>query len=270
MCGGTGAEVITSIIGWAYFSAWSISFYGQVYENYKQQRAEGCKIDYLVFNFSGFFFYTIYNVIGYWGDSEANGTGDVEIQDVVFAIHALTLTCVALGQCFYYPRGKNQVTPFCYAATTAMWVFALAYASLDKTVFNKDGTWPAKLSLASWLGYMKLAITVFKYTIQVVWNIKRQSTEGWNIFNILCDITGGTLSVLQSVIKAIACGDNPFGGALNAVKYLLGLISIFFDVIFILQHYVIYRGKKPKTVQQEDDLNMQETPFKATYEESLN
>lgn len=68
-----------------------------------KNRAEGCKIDYLIFNFSGFFFYTIYNVIGYWGDSSRSGTGDVEIQDVVFAFHALTLTTVALTQCFIYP-----------------------------------------------------------------------------------------------------------------------------------------------------------------------
>lgn len=54
-------------------------------------------MDYLIYNFSGFFFYMIYNMIGFWGNSEQNGTGDIEVQDVFFAIHALILTSVAIG-----------------------------------------------------------------------------------------------------------------------------------------------------------------------------
>lgn len=62
----------------------------------KINRAEGCKMDYLIFNFTGYFFYSIYNIIGYWGDQEQNGTGNVEIQDLLFAVHAIILTIVAL------------------------------------------------------------------------------------------------------------------------------------------------------------------------------
>lgn len=42
-------------------------------------RAEGCKLDYLIYNFSGYLFYSIYNLIGFWGDASKNGTGEVEV-----------------------------------------------------------------------------------------------------------------------------------------------------------------------------------------------
>lgn len=29
---------LSQIVGWIYFTAWSLSFYGQVYENYKLKR----------------------------------------------------------------------------------------------------------------------------------------------------------------------------------------------------------------------------------------
>ena len=32
--------------------------------------------------------------------------------------------------------------------------------------------------------------------------------------------------------------------AFNVVKFLLGVISIFFDVIFIVQHYILYPEKE--------------------------
>lgn len=100
---------------------------------------------------------------------------------------------------------------------------------------------------------MKLCITISKYVTQALYNHKRGSTEGWSIFNILCDFTGGTLSVLQGVVSAIACGESPFGGALNVVKYLLGIFTIIFDIIFILQHYVFFKGKKPVIPFQQFD-----------------
>lgn len=31
-------DVISNIIGWIYFTAWSLSFYGQLYENYRLKR----------------------------------------------------------------------------------------------------------------------------------------------------------------------------------------------------------------------------------------
>ncbi len=31
-------DVLASVVGWLYFAAWSVSFYPQIYENWKRKR----------------------------------------------------------------------------------------------------------------------------------------------------------------------------------------------------------------------------------------
>jgi hypothetical protein len=71
-------------------------------------------------------------------------------------------------------------------------------------------------------------------------NYKRKSTEGWSIGNILLDFTGGVLSVLQMFFLSINYNDwsSIFG---SPTKFGLGLFTIVFDILFITQHYVLYR-----------------------------
>lgn len=78
-----------------------------------------------------------------------------------------------------------------------------------------------------------------RYIPQVLLNYKRQSTVGWNIWNVLLDFEGGILSVAQIVIDAVVCSDwSPIVG--NPAKFALGCSSMAFDVIFMVQHYVLY------------------------------
>ncbi len=90
------------------------------------------------------------------------------------------------------------------------------------------------------ISYIKLLITVIKYIPQVYTNYQCQSTVGWSILQILMDLVGGVLSVLQLGIDAMLEGDWS-GVTGNPVKFGLGNVSVVFDVIFILQHYVFYR-----------------------------
>jgi cystinosin len=89
----------------------------------------------------------------------------------------------------------------------------------------------------AFLGYFKISISLIKYVPQVYWNWVRKSTSGWSIVNIVLDFTGGLFSFLQLILTRIDGDPNP----LNLVKVALGLISMGFDVVFILQHYVWYR-----------------------------
>lgn len=41
---------------------------------------------------------------------------------------------------------------------------------------------------------------ILKYVPQVVLNIRRRSTTGWTIWNVILDFTGGLLSVVQVFI----------------------------------------------------------------------
>ena len=93
------------------------------------------------------------------------------------------------------------------------------------------------------MGYCKAAITFVKYVPQVYLNYSRKSTVGWSLANVLLDFTGGTLSLLQIWLNAVALDQNPFtGSGFNIVKFILSVMSIVFDSIFMFQHYVLYRS----------------------------
>ncbi len=88
------------------------------------------------------------------------------------------------------------------------------------------------------LGYGKLVITLTKYTPAAYWNYKRKSTKGWSIFNILLDLVGATFS--------FASGGLSVQNGLNLTKVILAFITVAYDLLFCLQHYVLYRTKKEK------------------------
>lgn len=102
------------------------------------------------------------------------------------------------------------------------------------------------------LGYVKLLSTFVKYIPQVWMNYRRQSTQGWSIAGILFDITGGVLSLLQLVIDASFQGDWS-GITGNPLKLGLANISIAFDLIFIAQHYILYRDGPDELIEATDD-----------------
>lgn len=83
-------------------------------------------------------------------------------------------------------------------------------------------------------------MTIVKYVAQAWVNYKRKSTVGWSIIQILLDFAGGILSILQLVIDSSLQTD--FSGiSSNPAKLGLGLISVVLDVIFMTQHFVLYR-----------------------------
>jgi cystinosin len=101
---------------------------------------------------------------------------------------------------------------------------------------------------------VKLVITVVKYIPQVWVNYKRKSTVGWSILTILLDLVGGALSLAQLILDASF--QNDWSGITgNPAKFLLGNVTIFFDLIFVAQHYILYREPHDKdTVQEQRNL----------------
>ena len=77
-------------------------------------------------------------------------------------------------------------------------------------------------------------------------NYKRKSTIGWNIHNILLDFTGGSFSFGQNIIDSfrdefsITSDDQSKG--LNIAKYALSIISMLFDIVFMVQHYILFKN----------------------------
>jgi cystinosin len=82
-----------------------------------------------------------------------------------------------------------------------------------------------------------LVCTVVKYCPQAYVNYKRKSTVGWSIAQILLDFSGCILSFLQLFIDSTLQADWS-GLTGNPVKLGLSNIGIFFDIIFMVQHYM--------------------------------
>ena len=50
----TTEELVSNILGWAYFLAWSISFYPQVMQNWQRRSVVGLSFDFQLLNVLGF------------------------------------------------------------------------------------------------------------------------------------------------------------------------------------------------------------------------
>lgn len=240
--------VINSIIGWIYFVAWSISFYPQVFENWRRKSVVGLNFDFLLYNITGFLVYGFFNVGMYWVDNvkdeymsqHPRGINPVQLNDVIFTLHAVFVTIITIIQCFIYDRGSQKISKFCLTLISLAWLFIIV--TLFVVIFGDN--------LISWLqylyyfSYIKLGVTIIKYIPQALMNCQRQSTLGWSIGNVLLDFTGGSFSLLQMFLLAYNNEDwsSIFG---DPTKFGLGAFSILFDILFMVQHYCLYRGKDP-------------------------
>lgn len=92
------------------------------------------------------------------------------------------------------------------------------------------------------LSYIKLGMTVVKYIPQAYMNYLRKSTKGWNVYNVILDFIGGIFSTAQLFLDSWITG-HWSGISGFAIKLGLGFVSIFFDVVFLLQHFVFYGTK---------------------------
>ncbi|GMT14805.1 hypothetical protein PFISCL1PPCAC_6102, partial [Pristionchus fissidentatus] len=97
-------DVIVDIVGWAYFFAWSISFWPQIILNFQRKSVIGLNFDFVLLNTIGFASYTVYNSLIYFdSDVQTAYTAafprspiPVLLNDVVFAVHAF-LACLITG-----------------------------------------------------------------------------------------------------------------------------------------------------------------------------
>ncbi|XP_053312954.1 cystinosin-like isoform X2 [Spea bombifrons] len=238
-------EVLEQIIGWIYFLAWSVSFYPQVFENWRRKSVVGLSFDFLALNLTGFIAYSVFNVGLFWIpyireeflQMYPNGVIPVDSNDVFFSLHAVLLTIITIVQCCIYERGTQKVSKVAIGLLVIAWLFA--FSVLIVAVVGKV-TW---LQFLFCFSYIKLAITLMKYFPQAYMNFRRKSTEGWSIGNVLLDFTGGSFSIIQMFLQSYNNDEWKliFG---DPTKFGLGIFSIFFDIVFITQHYCLYKKRQ--------------------------
>jgi cystinosin len=245
-----GYSFLSNIIGYTYFVAWSISFYPQIITNIKRQSTRGLSVDFCALNVLGFACYTAYTVSFFFAPEiereykERNGNNaniTVQTNDVAFCIHALVLSSISLIQIGVFGGAEalqlSKTTQYIMGGILFVAFFYLGLVLIDLIPkFN----W---LNYLYFLSYIKIVISIIKYVPQVVLNFNRKSTSGWSVWNILLDLTGGLLSNLQLILDCHAM-HNWAGITGNPAKLGLGTVSILFDIIFLIQHYVLYRGNQ--------------------------
>lgn len=160
----------------------------------------------------------------------------VTLNDVCFAVHALLFTFIQVGQMSYY-NGFKQLPSKESLLTASIVIFLIILYLLlclyiNSTVF-------IFLYWLNFISYVKISVTMVKYIPQVLLNYSRKSTIGWSITACTLDLIGSTMSMLQLFLD---CNDtNDWSGLVgDIVKFLLGLLSLGFDIIFMVQHYILY------------------------------
>ncbi|XP_042503916.1 cystinosin homolog [Macadamia integrifolia] len=238
-------EVTYNIFGWTAFISWSVSFYPQVILNFRRKSVVGLNFDFLILNFTKHSSYLIYNASLFFSPvlqrqyHEKYGYGEmipVAANDVAFSAHAVLLTAITLFQVLIYDRGNQKVSKTCITITSAVWLSAVVCVFV---------AWPKHswLWLISVFNTIQVIMTTIKYIPQAIMNCTRKSTEGWSIGNILLDLLGGVMNYAQMAMQSIDQGSwvNFYG---NIGKTLLSLVSIFFDLLFMFQHYILYPSNK--------------------------
>lgn len=246
---------IYRVAGWIYTLSWSLSFYPQPLLNYKRKSTHGLAIDFPLLNVVGFVSYTISTacflyapeVRSQYAARHHGLVPTVRFNDLIFGAHAVVIVVLTYSQ--FYPslwgfdvsrrqKASKPVLGLCcgcllaLATTTAIIWYRNGFTTQDPM----EWAW---IDLLYCFGYIKLAVTFVKYIPQAFLNFKRKSTEGWSIYQILFDILGGVLSMIQLVIDASL--QNDFSGITgNPLKFGLSVVSTAFDLLFIVQHYLLY------------------------------
>jgi cystinosin len=227
-------RILSSVIGYIYFVSWSVSFYPQLITNHEKKRIDGLSTDASILAVLNYTCYTIYNAFFFWDENirqeyrDRNGEDakiTVQSNDVAFSIHALVLNMLLIAQILRYGGFKDQpvsrITLLIVAAVLAlsvgyiMCIYAFSWLWIDFLYF---------------MASIKLVLTVLTYLPQLLLNFQRRSTDGWNVWNVIFDCTGGLMSMLQLVLDSGDLSDLRHGLLGNVPKLILSCITLLFDV----------------------------------------
>jgi cystinosin len=218
--------------------------------------------DKLVYDLIGFSCLSVYSIAMFYIDSVRQDYMDhyngnepkVTLPDVCFAVHALLFTFVQIGQMSYFNGLQQLPSRPCLLSASVVLTLIILYLLL--TIYLQTSIFQL-LYWLNFLSYVKITVTMVKYIPQVLLNYSRKSTIGWSITACTLDLIGSSMSMLQLFLDCYDTSD--WSGLVgDIVKFLLGLLSLGFDLIFMTQHYFLYsdheRGRgEYGTLKDEED-----------------
>ena len=264
-----------------------MSFYPQALLNWRRKSTTGVGIDFPYANVPAFTAYTIstsaflYSPLirsQYAFRHPQAPRPTVRLNDLAFAIHALVLSLITYSQ--FWPslwgfkagKGKNATKPIhgvIWGSIFGALMVVLVILVKGRDSGNDPAQWAWIDEVSDFLflnqaghaygdpqiyaiSYVKLIVTVVKYMPQVWFNYKNKSTIGWSMGQVLLDFSGSILSLLQIVLDSSL--ERDWSGITgNPVKFLLGNVGIIINVMFIIQHYILYRHAKEEGLEVRSD-----------------
>ncbi|GMN42655.1 hypothetical protein TIFTF001_011861 [Ficus carica] len=238
-------EIAYQVLGWTAFICWIIGVYPQVILNFRRKSVVGLNFDFVVLNLTKHTSYLIYNATLYFSSDVQQQYLDkygfkemipVAANDVAFSIHSVLLVLIMLLQIAIYERGGQTVSKVSIGIVSAVWLTAAVCFFIALPTHS----W---LWLINIFNSIQVIMTAIKYSPQAFMNFKRKSTDGFSIYFILFDFTGSVANYSQMAVESIDQNSwvNFYG---NTGKLLLSLISMFFDLVFMCQHYLLYPAGK--------------------------
>lgn len=88
--------------------------------------------DFVAMNLTGFTFYSIYCTYGYF--VSADQTGQVDLNDLLFAYHALFATLLTLSQVIFFPKKQNKLHGATLCYLLLLWSFVIVWSILTQVL----------------------------------------------------------------------------------------------------------------------------------------
>lgn len=242
---------VSAIIGWIYVIGWGVANYPTILHNRKCKSVEGISMDYLFFNMMGFVLYTtytscmIFNSIIREEFYLENGEWPlIKVNDLIFGVHNLLTNGYMIIQAYCLGYSKKDSQKVSIGAKVIIGC-VISYIIIGLIIIYHKQGWGVVIGefnlmkLVTYMGLIKIGMSVCKNIPQIIYNFERKSTNGWPVLMIWFDFFGASMSLIQLIIDALVVNDimNIFD---NKPKLFLAVQVIIADSIFFLQHYYLY------------------------------
>lgn len=242
--------------------------YPPILLNFNLRSVEGISLDFLYMNLVGYLCYTTSLCMLFFNnfvrEQYATKYTPVDLahhlhyplikaNDVAYTVHGLLCVIVVYYQVHFtnYKKSRAQLHVSPYTKALLLIVCTSCSLAVGCVIFFPARTPIRLLDVAELLGFVKVCMSTSKYIPQLIYNQQRKSTKGWAINSTILDITGGSLSLAQLFMDGYI--NNNIGSVLgNTSKLALALVSMIFDILFLIQHFVLFPERQPDVISLND------------------
>lgn len=243
--------------------------YPPILLNLNLRSVEGISLDFLYMNIVGYLCYTTSICMLYFNSfvreqyalkyTPADLTDHpthyplIKANDVAYTAHGLICALVVYYQVHFTnykkSRAQQHLSPY---SKMLLFVVCTTCGLAVSSVILFPSKAPIKLlDVAELLGFVKVCMSTSKHIPQLIYNQQRKSTKGWAINSTILDITGGLLSLSQLFMDAYI--NNDIESVLgNTSKLSLALVSMIFDILFLIQHFILFPERQPSVISLDD------------------